>query len=111
MIRLAAFDLDQTLVSDGLTISPRVKEAIAQAQAQGVIITLATGRGPTAAAKFATELNLHAPLICFQGALIYEYLAQRVLHEVRLNPDMIPIIVQLAEERGWNLEFHNPGMI
>jgi Cof subfamily protein (haloacid dehalogenase superfamily) len=111
MIRLAAFDLDQTLVSDGLTISLRVKEAIAQAQTQGVIITLATGRGPTAAAKFATELDLHAPLICFQGALIYDHLAQRILHEVRLNPDMIPLIVRLADERGWNLEFHNPGMI
>src|SRR5262245_53398199 len=111
MIRLAAFDLDQTLVSDGLTISLRVKETIARAQAQGAIITLATGRGPTAASKFATELDLHAPLICFQGALIYEYLAQRVLHEVRLDPEIIPLIVNLADERGWNLEFHNPGMI
>jgi len=111
MIRLVAFDLDHTLVGDGLTISPRVKEAVAQALAQGVVVTLATGRGPTAAAKFATELDLHAPLICFQGALIYEHLAQRVLHEVRLESAAIPLIVNLAEERGWNLEFHSPGMI
>src|SRR3972149_5370914 len=47
MIRLAAFDLDNTLISADLTLSPRVQEAVARAMAQGVIVAIATRRGPS----------------------------------------------------------------
>ncbi len=45
MFRLAAFDLDNTLIGPDLTLSPRVREAVARAMAQGVVVTIATGRG------------------------------------------------------------------
>ncbi len=111
MIRLAAFDLDGTLVGHDLKLSPRVKAAIARAQAQGVVVTLATGRGPSPTDQFAAELGLTAPLICFQGGIVYDYRAGKVLHETRLDPEVVPIIVKLAEERGWNLQFESPDMI
>ena len=44
-----------------LTIAPRVKEAIAAAQAQGVTVTLASGRMFAAMVPFAQELNIAAP--------------------------------------------------
>lgn len=111
MIRLAAFDLDGTLLDHTLTFSPRVKATLARAQAQGLIVTLATGRGPSPTDRYAAELNLTAPLICFQGGLVYDYQARRVLHETRLDPQVIPIVVQLSEERGWHLQFESPDMI
>ena len=43
--RLLACDLDGTLMGDDATISPRVREALAAAQAKGIHVTLATGRG------------------------------------------------------------------
>jgi Cof subfamily protein (haloacid dehalogenase superfamily) len=110
-IRLVAFDLDNTLIGPDLTISPRVKAAVAQALARGVAVTIATGRGPAVTARYAAELKLTAPLICFQGGLVYDYLAKHTLHETRLDPAVIPAIVQLAEQNGWNLQFETPGMI
>jgi len=111
MIRLAAFDLDGTLIGHDLAFSPRVKAVVAQALAQGVVVTLATGRGPSPTDQFAAQLNLAAPLICFQGCVIYDYRMEHVLHETRLEPAVLPLIVRLAEERGWNLQFESDDMI
>ena len=68
--RLLALDLDGTIVNHDLTIRPRVRHAIAAAQQAGIIVTLATGRMFGAAMPFATTLNITAPLICYQGAVI-----------------------------------------
>ena len=111
MFRLAAFDLDNTLIGPDLSLSPRVKAAVARALAQGVAVTIATGRGPSPTDQYAAELNLTAPLICFQGGIVYDYRARRVLYETRLDPAVVPIIVRLAQERGWHLQFESPGMI
>ena len=111
MIRLAAFDLDSTLIGPDLVLSPRVRAAVARSLKEGVAITIATGRGPSPTDQFAAALNLTAPLICFQGGFIYDYRARRIMHETRLDPAVVPIIVRLAEERGWNLQFETPDMI
>jgi Cof subfamily protein (haloacid dehalogenase superfamily) len=110
-LRLVAFDLDNTLVGPSLELSPRVIAAVARALARGVAVTIATGRGPGPAAHFAQALGLSTPLICFQGGLVYDYLARRVLHQVRLDPAVIPIVTRLAEHHGWNLQFETPSMI
>jgi len=68
--RLLALDLDGTLIGEELTISPRAFQAIASARAEGVVVTLATGRTFREAQPYAAQLDLAAPLICHQGALI-----------------------------------------
>lgn len=109
-IRLAALDLDQTLVGPDLTLRPRVKRAVADTLARGVAVTIVTGRGIGITGRYAAELGLTAPIICFQGGLVYDYRARRVLHEVRLEPAVIPIVAQMAERYGWNLQFETSTM-
>src|SRR5262245_29284810 len=111
MIRLVAFDLDNTLVGPDLALSPRVKEAVRQAQVQGVRVTIATGRGPSPTDQYAEALGLATPLICFQGGIIYDATTRQVLHETRLPPEVIPRVTQLAEANGWNLQFETPYKI
>jgi Cof subfamily protein (haloacid dehalogenase superfamily) len=41
---------------------------------------------------------------------VYDYLARRVLHEERLDPAVVPIVAQLAERHGWNLQFETTAM-
>ena len=43
-IRIAALDLDGTLLSHENTITPRTRQAIAEAAARGVVVLPATGR-------------------------------------------------------------------
>jgi hypothetical protein len=105
MIRLAAFDLDGTLVDTDLVLSPRLRQDVALAQQCGMIITIATGRDAKLTTRFARELDLTAPVICAQGGLIYDFIKDHVLHDVRLPPEIIPQAVEAAAQYGWNLHF------
>jgi Cof subfamily protein (haloacid dehalogenase superfamily) len=105
MIRLAAFDLDGTLVDTALILSPRLQRAVALAQDGGSIITIATGRDAKLTTRFARELGLKAPIICVQGGLIYDFLKDCVLHDVRLAPNILPQVIEAAAQFGWNLHF------
>ncbi len=71
-IGLIALDIDGTLIGDDLAIGPDTVAAIAAARAQGVLVTLVTGRMVSSALRFARALGLDAPLVGYQGALIRE---------------------------------------
>ena len=70
MIKLLALDLDGTLLNSRGEISNKNLEAIEQAEANGVLVTIATGRRFRDALPVARQINLNAPLICHNGALI-----------------------------------------
>jgi Cof subfamily protein (haloacid dehalogenase superfamily) len=69
-IRLVVLDLDGTLISEGGPLGQRTKATIARALAAGVHVAIATGRMPTSAAVYATELGLTLPILAYQGALV-----------------------------------------
>jgi Cof subfamily protein (haloacid dehalogenase superfamily) len=69
-IRLIAMDLDGTLVGSDLVLRPRTVAAFRAAVADGVQITIATGRMAKSARPFAATLGQTAPIIAYQGALI-----------------------------------------
>jgi Cof subfamily protein (haloacid dehalogenase superfamily) len=71
-IRLVVLDLDGTLIGDGGPIGPRTRVAIARALAAGVHVAIATGRMPSSAAMYATDLGLTLPVLAYQGALVRE---------------------------------------
>jgi Cof subfamily protein (haloacid dehalogenase superfamily) len=79
-IRLLAIDLDDTLLTGGLIITPRTKKAIQAACRQGVAVTLATGRMFTSALPYAQELGIGLPLITYQGALVRTPDGQTISH-------------------------------
>ncbi len=99
-IRLVAIDLDGTLVDDRNLVAPRVKEAIAAARAQDVEVVIATGRMFRSALKFARELSLTAPVICYQGAQIRDPLSGAVLHERLLARRHAAAVIEFAVRRG-----------
>jgi len=107
MVKLIALDIDGTLVRPDLTISPRVRAAVQAAQERGIVVTLATGRGTVPTDQFAADLGLTAPLVCMQGAQIYDFRERVVLHETFLPEGVKEWVVALAAERGWDLYFES----
>lgn len=67
---LVALDLDGTTIDHDLIVQDAVREAVVEARAQGVRVTIATGRQYVAALPFARILGITEPIICHQGALI-----------------------------------------
>jgi Cof subfamily protein (haloacid dehalogenase superfamily) len=82
--RLVALDLDGTVMGRDLVISRAVREAVADAQAAGVYVTLATGRMFAASRPYARELAIQTPLICYQGAMVRHPLSDAVTHHIRM---------------------------
>ncbi len=71
-IAMVALDIDGTLVGDDLVIGPATRQAIRAARDRGIVVTLITGRMVSSALRFARELDLIAPIVGYQGALIRE---------------------------------------
>jgi Cof subfamily protein (haloacid dehalogenase superfamily) len=71
--KMIVLDLDDTLLRDDLTISPRTKQALMEAQDAGVKVVLASGRPTSAMLSIAEELRLSeygSFILSFNGAKI-----------------------------------------
>lgn len=99
-IRLVAMDLDDTLLRDDWTISPRVVKAIQKAQAQGVKVTIATGRMPISTRPYAEQLGVDVPVITYHGAMIQQVLSGEVLFRRVIPSALATEIVDFVENVG-----------
>src|SRR6187549_82736 len=70
MIKLLALDLDGTLLNSRGVITEENRVAIRAAEKVGVLVTIATGRRYRDARPVGLELELNAPLVTHNGALL-----------------------------------------
>jgi hypothetical protein len=83
--RLAAVDLDGTLIGSDLVISVVDRAAIARAVETGIHVVLVTGRLFSASRPFALDLGLHGPLAGLQGGVVYDVDSGELLHATPLS--------------------------
>ncbi|MFN8471767.1 MAG: Cof-type HAD-IIB family hydrolase [Anaerolineae bacterium] len=110
-IRLVALDLDGTLLNEELHITPRTINAIQDARAAGVHITLATGRAFITTRPFAEHLSITTPLICYQGGVIGDPCTGRVLHEVAMSAEMAEKVIDQADIEDLDLSLYGEDVI
>jgi hypothetical protein len=107
LYRLLAFDYDGTAAIDGQFPTVRVCRAVAAARAKGVIAVLATGRPYESAARYAAALDLDAPVICFQGAMVRELTGEKRTLYVEPAPwDAMCEVLAMAEARNLELNIY-----
>ncbi len=104
--RLVAFDLDGTLIGRDLTISPRVRDAVARMREAGVIGCLVTGRMYRSTLPFVRELHFDAPVICYQGAAVIDPTTDDVLDHVALANDVVRELIGAAEADRMHLQLY-----
>ena len=96
-IQLLAVDLDGTLLTSAKRISPANAEALRAARRQrGVHVVLASARPPRSVMPFYEELGLDAPMINYNGALVYDPHGRRVLMHLPIPLKTAREIVRLA---------------
>jgi Cof subfamily protein (haloacid dehalogenase superfamily) len=105
--RLLALDLDGTTFGDDMLISPRVAAAVARTVALGVTVSLMTGRMYVASARFAEQLHAAGPLVCYQGAAIYDVASGRKLQETPLAHDLALRVVRRAQADGFHVQLYH----
>jgi len=101
--RLIAIDIDDTLLTDELTVTEGTRAALEAAVRQGCVVTLATGRMYASAAKIASQLALNVPIITYQGALV-KTLDGQVLYERPVPEDVALDVLAFAAEHGLHLQ-------
>ena len=114
IFRLAAIDLDGTLLRSDGTIGERTKRAI---RGTRLDIVLVTARGPMTIHEIAAELGVGGRAICSNGALVVDLATQRIERERLLETETALELVHALRERLPGIRFavehegfaHEPG--
>jgi Cof subfamily protein (haloacid dehalogenase superfamily) len=100
MIKLLALDLDGTLLDSKGRIPEANKKAIRKAEEKGVLVTIATGRRFRDARHVGLELELNAPLITHNGALLKYAESLETVRVSVLSSATIREILRVGREFG-----------
>jgi Cof subfamily protein (haloacid dehalogenase superfamily) len=114
IFRLAAIDLDGTLLRSDGTISQRTRDAVRNS---GLQIVLVTARGPLTIHEIAGELGVGGLAICSNGALVVDLATQSVQRQRLLETDVAIELVHALRDRLPGVTFavehegfaHEPG--
>lgn len=113
--RLLALDVDGTLLTDELQITPATRKAVRQVISQGVQVVLASARGPNALYSIMTELEISGLAICYTGALTCRFFPDQlftveVVNEQRIGLSSARVVLSKALELeisiGWFIGEH-----
>lgn len=102
-IELVAIDMDGTLLDPAHKLTPRVKQAIAEARALGVHIVLTSGRPVPGLAPFLQELGIEGDddyCIACNGGLVQRIGPRETVVEYPLSFDDFVYCEQVAREIG-----------
>lgn len=116
-MRLAAVDLDGTLLRSDGTISPRTRSAAQRAADAGIEVVLVTARGPRTVWGLAEELGCRGEAICSNGAIVLDLAARRIRKLRAIKTEVALDLVRMLRERLPGILFavereafaHEPG--
>lgn len=98
--RAAAFDLDDTLLRDDLSISPYTKDVFRRLQAAGFLLIAASGRSRMSIKPFVDELGCICLYIACNGAEIYDGPTGELLHAESFSVELAHEICDFGSEYG-----------
>ena len=115
--RLAALDVDGTLVDQANALSPAVREAVLALADAGVAIVVATGRAMPGTMEVVERLGLeHGTAVTSNGAIVLGYHPVEVLHSVTFDAseavrrvlESVPDALVAVEEVGVGYRVNAP---
>lgn len=95
---LLCSDLDDTLLTTDKRVSAENKAALEYFMSEGGLFTFATGRIPYGAKLMLEHIVPNAPMVCFNGAGIYDFEKDRLLWNMSLHKDKIKILEFVEKE-------------
>jgi Cof subfamily protein (haloacid dehalogenase superfamily) len=97
MPKLLVLDIDGTLLNSEDIVTPKVKDAIAQARDMGVSVALATGRRVGSTRAVVDEIGIMLPIVTFNGALVWDTAREEAIHELPFSPPVISRVIELCQ--------------
>jgi Cof subfamily protein (haloacid dehalogenase superfamily) len=97
--KLAAIDLDDTMIDNSHNFTPRTYEAVKRSVEKGFYIVLASGRTFRGLKKYYDMLAIRAPLITCGGSIVTDA-DGKVLYSSVVSHDQAKRVLEYAEEKG-----------
>lgn len=94
--KLAAIDLDGTLLGPDRRISRQNKEAVMRLKDAGLEIVIASGRRHEDILRFHKELGLTTPVVSCHGAMVRDVISDRVLSQALIPLDTVCGLIEEA---------------
>lgn len=105
--RLAAIDLDGTLLGPNKQIGPENLAAVQRLRRAGVRVIVASGRRHQNSIRFQRQLGLHGPIIACQGGLIRHGETGEIIEAHLLPPETAAELVRLGDAKGIDVIYYN----
>jgi Cof subfamily protein (haloacid dehalogenase superfamily) len=93
-------DIDGTLINSQGVMTKETVGAIRKCMEAGVMVTISSGRSIQGVRSFIDELELDAPIITYNGAMIVDAVTGRVLFEQGLSGQDAEQVLKLGMEIG-----------
>ena len=103
--RLAAFDLDGTLLSSEHTLSPENREALRQLAANDILVVLVSGRMHRSIQPISDQIGLDNPIISYNGGMVRHATTGEVYHHTPVPADDAIAIVNECTEQELHLNY------
>ncbi|MCH5209357.1 MAG: Cof-type HAD-IIB family hydrolase [Oscillospiraceae bacterium] len=85
-------DLDDTLLTTDKRISEENTRAIEYFKSEGGLFTFATGRVPIGAKLLLDYIRPNAPMVCFNGAAVYDFNDNKILWSRSLGTEAVKVV-------------------
>lgn len=108
--RLIVFDVDGTLVDDDQKLSENTINVIRKLQNKGLLISLATGKIYPSVEELLNLLNIRAPIILANGAIIQKPNGD-LISGTFLSPDVLDVIIKSNRKFEADLALFTPDQI
>src|ERR1700751_2986067 len=105
--RLAAIDLDGTLLGPDKQIGPENAAAVQRLRKNGVTVIIASGRRHQNSIRFQRQLGLTGPIIACQGGLIRDGETGNVIEAHFLAQNVARQIVDEGEKSGVDVIYYH----
>ena len=100
MYKLAAIDLDGTMLNQYGVVTQKTKESIEKAQEKGIDIIIASGRPIDSIKTIAKEIKSNKYFISGNGAIIYDISKDEIIYENTLKKQKVLNIIKICEENS-----------
>lgn len=98
-IRLVAVSVDGALLRGDGRLAQGVVQACRAAQRAGCLVVLATARPPRSVRFIVRTLDLHGPMVCYNGAVIWNPVEDRPQYHEGLDGAVVRSIIDVARRR------------
>ena len=114
--KLMALDLDDTLLNNKLLISDRTVEAVQKAAAQGIYITICSGRSPSAILPFVRRLDLAGTkqgryAVASNGSVVVDLHKRQEIYSAKVGGDALREAKKAADKLGLPCQVYSSSMV